>query len=73
VLYPGNLEPLGDIYEEVRDELRNQYMLGYVSTNPYKDGTYRRIEVSVNAPDAQVSARPGYYAVNRLPAGKKHR
>ncbi len=46
-------------------------MLGYVSTNPYKDGTYRRIEVSVDVPDARVSARPGYYAVSRLPAGKR--
>jgi VWFA-related protein len=71
VLYPSNLEELGDVYEEVRDELSNQYLLGYVSTNPFKDGTYRRIEVSVETPDAQVSARPGYYAVSRSPTTKK--
>jgi VWFA-related protein len=62
VLYPTNFGQLDNIYAQVDEELRNQYTLGYLSTNTAKDGTYRRIEVGVNAPDAVVSARPGYYA-----------
>lgn len=62
VLYPKTFGQLGDIYEAVDEELRNQYTLGYISTNSRKDGSYRRIEVSVDAPGVQVSARPGYYA-----------
>jgi Ca-activated chloride channel homolog len=68
VLYPNNFGQLGNIYAEVDEELRNQYMLGYVSTNKMKDGKYRRIEVGVNVPDAMVSARPGYYALNEMPS-----
>jgi Ca-activated chloride channel family protein len=62
VLYPKNFGQLGDVYAEVNEELRNQYTLGYISSNPRKDGSYRHIEVIVDAPDVRVSARPGYYA-----------
>lgn len=62
VLYPKNFGQLGDVYAEVNEELRNQYTLGYISSNPKKDGSYRHIEVIVDAPDVRVSARPGYYA-----------
>jgi VWFA-related protein len=62
VLYPNTFGQLDDIYAQVDEELRNQYVLGYLSTNTAKDGSYRRIDVKVNAPNAVVSARPGYYA-----------
>ena len=62
VLYPNTFGQLDNIYAEVDEELRNQYTLGYVSTNTIKDGSYRRIDVRVNAPNAVISARPGYYA-----------
>ncbi len=67
VLYPNSFGQLGNIYAEVDDELRNQYTIGYVSTNQVKDGSYRRIQVLVDAPGAVVSARPGYYAPNEIP------
>ncbi len=65
VLYPNTFGQLDNIYAQVDEELRNQYTLGYISTNPAKDGTYRRIEVKVDASEAVVSSRPGYYAVKR--------
>ncbi|NWG13648.1 MAG: VWA domain-containing protein [Acidobacteria bacterium] len=68
VLYPSSFGQLDDVYAEVNEELRNQYTLGYVSTNKIKDGGYRRIQVGVTAPDAMVSARPGYYAASELSA-----
>ncbi len=67
VLYPNTFGQLDNIYAEVDDELRNQYTIGYISTNQMKDGSYRRIQVAVDAPDITVSARPGYYAPNELP------
>ncbi len=67
VLYPNSFGQLGNIYAEVDDELRNQYTIGYVSTNQVKDGSYRRIQVLVDAPGSVVSARPGYYAPNEIP------
>lgn len=65
VLYPNTFGQLDNIYAQVDEELRSQYTLGYISTNTAKDGTYRRIEVKVDAADAAVSARPGYYAARR--------
>ncbi len=62
VLYPNTFGQLDNIYAQVDEELRNQYTLGYISSNTVKDGGYRKISVAVNAPGAVVSARPGYYA-----------
>ncbi len=62
VLYPNMFGQLNDIYEEVNEELRNQYTIGYISNNTANDGSYRQIDVRVNAPGASITARPGYYA-----------
>ena len=62
VLYPNSFGQLNDVYAEVYEELRNQYTIGYISTNTLKDGSYRHIQVKVEAPGAVISARPGYYA-----------
>ncbi len=66
VLYPNAFGELDNIYSQVDEELRNQYSIGYISTNTTKDGSYRRIDVRLDAPGAVVSARPGYYAVDEL-------
>lgn len=66
VLYPNSFGQLDNIYAQVDEELRNQYTLGYISTNTMKDGSYRRIDVRVDAPDATVSARPGYFSPDQL-------
>lgn len=71
VLYPNSFGQLDNIYAQVDEELRNQYTVGYISTNKMKDGSYRRIEVRVNEPDAAVSARPGYYAPDELKSRQK--
>ena len=43
---------------------RAQYLLGYVPSNSNWDGKYRRINVRVNRPGAQVLYRHGYVARN---------
>ena len=65
VLQSNDFGQLGNVYAEVGEELRNQYTIGYISTNTAKDGTYREINVGVLAPDERnvmIAARPGYYA-----------
>ena len=55
----------GDAFARVQNDLAAYYLLGYSSTNPARDGRFRRIQVRVNRPDLkalQVEARPGYYA-----------
>ena len=65
VLQSNDFGQLGNVYAEVSEELRNQYTVGYISTNTAKDGSYREINVGVRTQDAQnvmITARPGYYA-----------
>lgn len=58
------LEPRGlaGVYRQVEEELRNQYNLGYVSTNTKRDGAFRKIEVKIKRRGLSVQARKGYYA-----------
>jgi Ca-activated chloride channel family protein len=63
VWYPNDMAEVDGIAREVAHEIRNQYILGYTSSNPAFDGTFRRIRVTVNAPgDPIVRTRSGYYA-----------
>ena len=55
----------GEAFSRVQSDLAAYYLLGYQSTNPARDGRYRRIQVRVNRPDVKglrIEARPGYYA-----------
>jgi len=54
--------PLNEIFREIQDELRNQYSIGYESTNGRRDGLFRRLEIKVDNSDDRVQARSGYYA-----------
>ncbi|MGB6979846.1 MAG: VWA domain-containing protein, partial [Candidatus Acidiferrales bacterium] len=53
---------LDKAFDEITEELRFQYVLGYYSSNDKHDGTFRKIHVDVNRPDMKVLARRGYYA-----------
>lgn len=48
--------------EQIEQELRYQYWLGYRPANQLHDGKFRRIEVRVRQPQAKVRARSGYFA-----------
>lgn len=54
--------PLSEVFNQIQEELRNQYSLGYESTNPKRDGTFRHVDIKVDNPDYRVQARNGYYA-----------
>ena len=49
-------------FQQIANELRIQYLLGYTSTNTRRDGSYRKIRVRVRNGDLRVQARRGYYA-----------
>lgn len=56
-------QPLREVFQEIQNELRSQYAIGYAPTNSAKDGTFRRIEIRADQKDFKVQARKGYYAV----------
>jgi VWFA-related protein len=64
--YPvPTLDELPAISARIGRELRSQYLLGYYSTNPEKDGKYRQVVVKLATPNARelrTYYRRGYYA-----------
>jgi Ca-activated chloride channel family protein len=50
------------VYQQIADELANQYMIGYTSTNRRLDGAWRRVAVTVDRTGATARTRSGYYA-----------
>jgi VWFA-related protein len=62
----------GKIFKGVQDDTSTYYLLGYHSTNPARDGHYRRIVVKMNGKSSvsgvKIDYRRGYYA----PADYKH-
>jgi len=63
--FPMQLTQLMPVSEHIADDIRNQYMIGYVSTNPKQDGTRRTIRLIAEAPGAgklRVRTRKGYVA-----------
>jgi VWFA-related protein len=55
------MSELPEAMEKVSRELRSHYVLYYYSTNPQRDGRYRRVRVQVNQPQVHASWRRGYY------------
>ncbi len=65
----GNLGELPDIAAKIGMELRNQYVLGYKSSNARHNGAWRKIKVKLRPPKGlpplNVYAKTGYYAPNQ--------
>jgi VWFA-related protein len=73
--FPYHVDDLDQSFQDIGDELRNQYSIAYIPTNYQLDGKYHRIRIET--PDHkgyQVRARRGYFAKangqpNSNPAG----
>jgi Ca-activated chloride channel family protein len=59
---PTKVEDLAAAYAQIADELACQYTIGYTSTNPRHDGTWRRVALRLTRPNVTARARDGYYA-----------
>jgi VWFA-related protein len=60
--FTDNVDTLHEAFADLLDELSNQYLLGYASTNAKRDDTWRRIKVDVDG-HHDVRARQGYRAM----------
>jgi VWFA-related protein len=52
---------LESVFQEIQDEMRSQYSIGYVAASA-APGTYRRVEVRAKQKGLKVQARKGYYS-----------
>jgi VWFA-related protein len=60
---PNHDNNLRQAFQEIADELRSQYSIGYAPTNAKRDGSFRKIEIRVNGQDMKVQTRKGYFAM----------
>jgi Ca-activated chloride channel homolog len=67
--FDASFRDMEDICMKIAVELKNQYMIGYRSTNESKDGRWRKVDLKVNAPRGlpklNVRGKTGYYAPTR--------
>jgi Ca-activated chloride channel family protein len=73
--FPDSVYELEDICTKIAVELKNQYVIGYHSTNEAKDGKWRKLRLKVNPPKGiqrlNVRSKQGYYAATAdTPAAK---
>jgi len=61
-LFTEDIDQLHTAFSDLLEELSNQYLLGYESTNTKRDDTFRKISVRVDG-QSRVRARQGYRAV----------
>ena len=62
VFFPTTVDELPAIYALISQELSSQYLLGYTSSNPRRDGRWRRIVVRASRPGTTARTKQGYYA-----------
>ncbi len=65
VIEVGNKQDkLKAAFDQIQNELRSQYNIGYTPTNNKLDGSYRKLQIKAKG-DYKVQARQGYYAIAR--------
>ena len=52
----------GQVFDRIVNDTSAYYVLGYSSTNPARDGRFRRIRVRLKRADLKLEYRSGYYA-----------
>jgi VWFA-related protein len=55
---------LEQAFDQISEELRNQYTVGYVPTNKTRNGGYRKVKIEMKNKEFSALTRRGYYAPN---------
>jgi Ca-activated chloride channel family protein len=64
--FPDSLNDMERVWRDVAGTIRNQYTIGYHSSNSVRDGLFRKVEITAGR-GRQVATRDGYFA----PAGER--
>ena len=61
--FPGALSDLEQVWRDIAGGIRSQYTIGYHSSNPSRDGTFRKVKITAGRNGGRglrVTARDGY-------------
>ncbi len=61
-LFVERSDQLDQPFSDILEELANQYLIGFQSTNPKRDGAWRELKVEVPGTGYSIRARQGYRA-----------
>ncbi|MCC6265488.1 MAG: VWA domain-containing protein [Bryobacterales bacterium] len=59
---PKRNQPLTVFFDEIQQQLRNQYSIGYTPVNQKTDRSYHKIDLDVKPNGLKVQTRRGYYS-----------
>ena len=69
--FPNNLKQLDYFVDLIHTELRNQYVIGYTSTDHETNGEWRKLKVQLDPPEGlprlSIRTKEGYFAPNKRP------
>ena len=67
--FPAALSDLNRIWSEIAGEIRNQYTIGYRSSNADRDGKHRKVKITAsrNGRNFRIITRDGYFAPTSEP------
>jgi VWFA-related protein len=66
VIEVGNkIDKLRQAFDQIAQELRSQYNIGYTPTNTVRDGGFRKVEIKSKQAEYKIQSRSGYYAIAR--------
>jgi Ca-activated chloride channel family protein len=68
VFTPRSSRDLAGIYDRILEDLAAQFVVGYISDNPVRDGRFRKIKVTTRVPGLSVRHRTGYTPREDAPA-----
>ncbi len=60
--YPYSVDDLGQSFQDIGEELRNQYAIAYLPPGRAADGRFHKLRVDVSRKGLIVRTRKGYYA-----------
>ena len=63
--FPGAAKDLDGVFEKIREEIAGRYTLGYLSSDPRTDGSWRPVEIKLLRADlkgVRLRTRAGYFA-----------
>ena len=60
-IFVNNEKKLEEAFDQISEELRSQYTIGYYPVNKTRQGKFRKLKVEVTQKDMKVLARKGYY------------
>ena len=62
VVEPHNEKKLEEAFDQIAEELRSQYIVGYTPANLARDGSYRKVKMESIRKGLRILTRKGYYA-----------